>query len=971
MSSGDENEHTAVELEHAPAQQPQVKKRRIQTVRACDRCRLKKIRCDGSPTPGSKCSHCMAADAECIFTPGTKQKRQPAQKKYVDALEQRLERMESLLTKLHPNTDFSRELDGDVSAPPNSATWGVQAQRSASASSDTSRFPHVLFDESVDVDTHDEQFVPSPEPLESDEEGTSPGFHELVRKLRELNITGPLTRYYGRSSSLRLVRTALNLKSEVAGSNPDIMHEVMVNAQKRPDFWKLHPWERTRFSQEQKSPFVFPDADLMAKLIAEFFRLSHKLCPVLHRQTFEAHVAEGKHLREEGFGCVVLLVCALGARFVDDPRVFLNHPDKPAHPHSAGWLWFNQVQLVRNVALADPTLHDLQCMALSVIFLAGMSPPQACWTMAGIGIRMAQDVGAHRRKTYSHHSVESELWKRAFWMLVTLDIWFSSFLGRSCAISLDSFDVEFPLDCDDEYWCNSDSEKAFKQPEGKPSDVAFFIAWIKLQLIHSHALRTIYSLEKHKVISKIGEQEWEKRVVSELDSALNRWVDALPDHLRWDPDRTNETHFFQTVALHAAYHLVQMTIHRPFIPSSGKESSISYPSLTICANSARACIHVLEAHSRRIPRVMMMNMLIPGFQASIVLLLRIWLAKRAGIQVDVAKELKDVQVVIDFLAAGEHKWPLSGRFKDMLITLSTVRDWPCQNGPMPSASTKRAHPDTDTEEEPAPQPARQFPPSSGFARSTVPLSARHHPSLSQTIARCTSNLDNVSTFGPPLQNEDATASLFSGTSADAAMGVNDPLAAAGNAYAQYQSLNPQPTNTPNVEWGYIPARKASQPYTANAPAPQVSQQGAEELYKMFGGTLGGIIPGADTPSPSSIQSSPATHLGLSSNMYTDSMFGIDVPPPPTPSYRGPSSFPGVPAPNPDEIQQFFAPMVAHDGHLGVDSDLVSMWSSMPSAYSSEDWDHYVSNMLRIAPSNINGPVPQGAPSQSNQQNMMY
>ena len=105
----------------------------------------------------------------------------------------------------------------------------------------------------------------------------------------------------------------------------------------------------------------------MSKLIAEFFKLSHKLCPLLHQPTFEAFVAEGKHLREEGFGCVVLLVCALGARFVDDPRVFLNHPDKPAHPHSAGWMWFNPVQLVRNVALADPTLFDLQCIAVSCV----------------------------------------------------------------------------------------------------------------------------------------------------------------------------------------------------------------------------------------------------------------------------------------------------------------------------------------------------------------------------------------------------------------------------------------------------------------------------------------------------------------------------------------------------------------------------------------------------------------------------
>jgi hypothetical protein len=46
----------------------------------------------------------------------------------------------------------------------------------------------------------------------------------------------------------------------------------------------------------------------------------------------------------------------------------------------------------------------------------GTSAPQACWTIVGIGIRLAQDVGAHRRKAYSHKpTVDEELWKRAFW----------------------------------------------------------------------------------------------------------------------------------------------------------------------------------------------------------------------------------------------------------------------------------------------------------------------------------------------------------------------------------------------------------------------------------------------------------------------------------------------------------------------------------------------------------------------------
>ena len=63
----------------------------------------------------------------------------------------------------------------------------------------------------------------------------------IGRKLREMNITGPLNRYYGRSSSVRLYATALNMKSEISGKEPNILQEVLTNAERRPDFWKLHP----------------------------------------------------------------------------------------------------------------------------------------------------------------------------------------------------------------------------------------------------------------------------------------------------------------------------------------------------------------------------------------------------------------------------------------------------------------------------------------------------------------------------------------------------------------------------------------------------------------------------------------------------------------------------------------------------------------------------------------------------------
>ena len=55
------------------------------------------------------------------------------------------------------------------------------------------------------------------------------------------------------------------------------------------------------------------------------------------------------------------------------------------------------------------------------MYVHGTLPPHESWIMVGIGLRLAQDVGAHRRR--SHHgppTVEDELCKRAFWCAPSL-----------------------------------------------------------------------------------------------------------------------------------------------------------------------------------------------------------------------------------------------------------------------------------------------------------------------------------------------------------------------------------------------------------------------------------------------------------------------------------------------------------------------------------------------------------------------
>jgi hypothetical protein len=53
--------------------------------------------------------------------------------------------------------------------------------------------------------------------------------------------------------------------------------------------------------------------------------------------------------------------------------------------------------------------------------------------LVGLGIRIAQEAGAHRRQV-GLPTVELESWKRAFWVLVLYDRLISCSLGRPCAI---------------------------------------------------------------------------------------------------------------------------------------------------------------------------------------------------------------------------------------------------------------------------------------------------------------------------------------------------------------------------------------------------------------------------------------------------------------------------------------------------------------------------------------------------------
>ncbi|KAK7052653.1 Zn(2)-C6 fungal-type domain-containing protein [Favolaschia claudopus] len=647
------------------------KKRRLQ--RACDVCRRRKSRCDGSQVAGDRCTTCTDANLECTYIESTT--KRPPPKSYVDSLESRLQHSEALV----------RQLRAELASTPYSTSDSARSSNSPPDTTGTSDTSSTLSTSSQPLDGSTASLfimrtalrslaAPPPPPHADDLEHI-----DLVRKLEKLSV-GMMRehRFIGKSSGAMLVKAAIDLKADVKREEreealaqspvPSIEDKDKSGSEddgvawtsRRLQYWQWKPWENTT---RRTHDFKFPPAELMAELIGLYFTHQNIYLPLLHRPTFERNVSEGLHLRDDGFAATVLLVCAIGSRWSGDPGIV-------AAGLARGWDWFDQVPLVGNHLFGQATLYDLQYYCLAVMFLDGSSAPQACWTLIGVGLRLAQDIGVHRRKARIEiPTVEGELYRRAFWILCYLDRMVSSGMGRTCAVNYDDFDIDPPIEVDDEYW--EDPVHPFQQPPGVPSTVTFFNTLMRLNHILAFSLKILYSLNKVRVFFSVTDA-WEESAVAELDSSLNNWRDRMAEHLRWDPNRKEQVFFDQSVALHCAYYHLQILIHRPFIPMLRKSAPTALPSLAICTNAARACANIVDIQKQRNRSFPAVINLPATFTAAIVLLLNVWSGKRTGLVSDPSREMANVHKCMEVVRLCEDRWHAAGLFWDVLAELASV-----------------------------------------------------------------------------------------------------------------------------------------------------------------------------------------------------------------------------------------------------------------------------------------------------------
>ncbi|KAJ3759895.1 fungal-specific transcription factor domain-containing protein [Lentinula raphanica] len=685
---------------------------------ACNPCRSKKVKCDSAIMPGNICSNCIAYRTECIRDPAKRRGPRIGHSQGTQTVEAVVDAILSTRRPFEVPKDPVKAKEILVRLANHIKLLQEDNDRLRQGISSKSNSSHGNSPPPPSSDSPDAETPSSLPRIMSEPLAICDGYtvEDLIQNFNLLEYDDNCARHFGSSSNRSFVRDAMNIQKEYTENAGlvDVRHSF-----KRLDFWTVHPWQKPN-PRRPPPPYEFPPDDLMYTLFDLYFTHINPLLLFLHRPSFLRSVAEGLHRTDRYFGGLVLSVCALAARFSNDSRVL---EDNFTSERSIGWKWIRQIQPIRHDYVETASIYEIQMYLAYINFVGSSTTPEICWILISIGVRLLQDVGVHRKRpAHTKPTVESELWTRAFWMLNMYDIFASTMLGRPRSMSQNDFDTDLPIDCDDEYWEHS----AFQQPPGIPSSTSYWIAFLKLMDILGLTLHTIHAVKPTDMWSAtvgLTKQEWNGRIVSELNSLLNNWVDKIPDHLKWDPNRENIQHFDQSVVLYTTYYWAQILVHRPFIPRPGEDPHPDIPSLAICANAARSCLHIVEVHHQRGTNAFLVpNVIMALFHSSIVLLMNMWRGKYLleSSSLNISKDLADVHRAINVLHSHEQRWEYSGRLADILMEVISVSHFhPSQFNltnstlkrpridssdnpslPQSSSSTMTAHQDTNGEERP-------------------------------------------------------------------------------------------------------------------------------------------------------------------------------------------------------------------------------------------------------------------------------
>ncbi|KAJ5747143.1 uncharacterized protein N7511_008839 [Penicillium nucicola] len=504
----------------------------FRNVSACNRCRLRKNRCD-QRLP--RCQSCEKAGVRCVgYDPITKRE---IPRSYVYFLETRVAHLEKQLAD--NNIDFKKVVAFDEEEAIKVEADGDSAQAQFSSDGQVGKVSAV---EKVRKNTSKED---SDRLDQTDGEGNRETdgdpqnednwrLHNLVSNIGMVSVQGTSDpRYLGSTSGISFARVVFAaVRSSLPGNMPE--RAPLRTSDRLPQSAAAGTGGSMRdsFFGLQTRPMMkradFPDRELAERLVNLYFEHANPQMPILHRGDFMELLDRTYQLEEKDRSpraqYVLNIVFAIGAGIIFDDKPqssddenranrrtasstskrqrLSSHQYQPEEYHASAIVHLESF-LGSSSSEGFGGLEELQAVLLLASFALLRPVAPGLWYIVGVAMRLAVDLGLHYEDgtgidsaTKDGNQAQSridprergrrewvrDLRRRLWWCVYSFDRLVATCVGRPFGISDQAISTDLPSMMDDEYITKSG---LLTPPDGAPTYKHVAFHYFKLRLLQS------------------------------------------------------------------------------------------------------------------------------------------------------------------------------------------------------------------------------------------------------------------------------------------------------------------------------------------------------------------------------------------------------------------------------------------------------------------------------------------------------
>ncbi|OBZ86157.1 Cutinase transcription factor 1 alpha [Choanephora cucurbitarum] len=492
-------------------------------------------------------------------------KKRGPPKGYIEAIENRLYKLENFLAEMAKNGDAgSKRLLSELNSPLETPTGEQIRARPVRRVPRSERNKVFFWQQDKAGRRKRESLMEGYETEEPDDKRQKTKRTSIDEGLGQLSMDeNGQVRYLGKSSGYYLLqnsRTYQNGAFHFAsyGNRPQYRRSANINS------------------------FELPPKDLSEHLVQLYFKHFYPFLPLFYKRQLCPKDAVTPLLMNA--------IYAVASRISPDARV----RSDPEASETAGDIFFERAEKLLDESYDTPSISTIQALLLLASHQHGAMKSAKAWLYSGMAFRMAQDLGLHRNCDHWNIPLEEcERRKRVFWCCYIVDRLASAMYGRASTFEERDCDVPFPS-IDDDTAIEDDSID-LDNPDNSPPSVSLlelFANLIKICDILGHILKNIYYVRS---LQYAGVRQVDA-VLTTWNKKLHQWYDQLPDSLQIK--KNDKQHSVPSTAicqLHMIYHTTVILLHRPFIP--GPSQSLiptMMPCASICSAAADAILSIAD-----------------------------------------------------------------------------------------------------------------------------------------------------------------------------------------------------------------------------------------------------------------------------------------------------------------------------------------------------------------------------------------